>query len=64
MTKPLPPAMHPRHLAEPLRPAELLRWVMLTIRLRQRRRRAEQLRLKGMESSRSSPSEEGEKWES
>lgn len=38
-------ALMPRHEADPRRPAELLRLAMLALILRQRRRRAVQLRL-------------------
>ena len=44
--KPLRPAMHPRHEANLRAPAELLRLAMLALIQRQRRRRAEQMRMR------------------
>ncbi len=46
--KPLPPAMHGRNEANLRAPAELLRLAMLALIQRQRRRRAEQMRLELM----------------
>ena len=43
--KPLRPAMHGRNEADLRHPAEMLRLAMLALILRQRRRRAEQMRL-------------------
>lgn len=44
--KPLRPAMHGRNEADLRQPAELLRLAMLALILRQRRKRAEQLRMR------------------
>lgn len=44
--KPLRPAMHGRNEADLRHPAEMLRLAMLALILRQRRRRAEQMRMR------------------